>query len=195
MPSKEIFDPEYPQIKETLTGTHEQIADKEKIINLYREAKLTGDKNRLVEAHMTKVLFDLKYQYGVADLTTIELVRLRKVVEELLKQSIEEEKSEQEGSGTEGHIPNEPKEALSRWLFELYGIKSYDVPYEFILEERKTGKEIAHYQEMEKERAWADKKQINARKGKKVSLSTERIPADFKEYLRRLRAKAHTPEL
>lgn len=121
------------------------------VSEIIHEALRTKDATILTGPIFERAKKELKETLGVDDLSTIEALRLRKIVQEVNKQLIDE------GEGLKNPTDtgfNPATESVARWLNELYGINHIDIPTE---------------------------------EGKTTN--------DFREYLRRIRNRAHTPEL
>ncbi len=88
-----------------------------------RDAKEKGDILRLINLVFEKSKSRLHFHLGIDNLTNIESFRLRKIVEKSIKQNIN----------------NPTDESVARWLSELYGISSFDIPYARIVRDKTTG--------------------------------------------------------
>ncbi|KKU49174.1 MAG: hypothetical protein UX68_C0002G0001 [Parcubacteria group bacterium GW2011_GWA2_46_9] len=158
---------------------------------LYEQAKKTGDERMEVLAYMEAAKERLYRYFDITDLSTIEAVRLRIIVEESLTKEKRDLKAAKNQEIDISSVIDTEVEAAARWLAELYGILPQDVPYVYILTDHTDGNneykfEIAHHQAAEK------KKKELEKIGHHVFLGSE-IPKDFKEYLRRIREQSHKP--
>ena len=84
-----------------------------------------------VYAHMTAARQRLLRNYGIDNLTNIEGVRLRKIVEECLSTQEREAEEVKRGEITGRHEFDTEVEAPARWLLELYGINIKDFTHAF----------------------------------------------------------------
>lgn len=112
------------------------------------EIKGTHQERVNIALQYTKNL--LKRSLDVDDLSLIEQIRLRQIVKPCLERDDREQELVWAGQMRSDRAIDGIEEAMWEWLFELYGIRRYDM---------------------------------------------DRITSEFKEYLRRLRARAHMPEL
>lgn len=123
----------------------------------------------------------MREEWGVDDLSNLEDYQLKKITKEVVEQY---GKEKQEGIG---RLMNPEQEAAYRWLWELYDIDRVNVPQNLVFVDEDAGIEKVFYpsekelypQEVDQAEEWA---------GLKHGHET---PAEFKEYLRRLREKAH----
>ncbi len=126
-------------------------------------ADLSEDRRELIRNFET-TRYILEKDYGVGDLSTIEGVRLREILEECLREAdkqgeellelteIYEDLREKEDGDSENlrkvqrrleslsRISFDPKrESIARWLYELYAIPLRDIPYEVSVTDKTTG--------------------------------------------------------
>lgn len=167
--------------------------NKEKILE--EKIELSEEKKEVlgVFENAKKLLADA---YGVENLSNIEAFRLRKLVEQCLKQNKQEIELEDKGRmnsvyGIEPYI-----EAPARWLWESYGIHDDDIPWEIILTDEDTGKRYKYSGSIKKQRDIGKEMRKKLDKLEKEGHDCDwesGIPDSFKEYIRRLREKAHNP--
>ena len=183
-PSKEL-----PEQKTTEDVDFEE-PDIKTIVQLQREARETNDPKEKIPLYIEAAKRFLS-NWGIDDLTTIEAVHLRNIVEKLLPAS-EEQFTHPEKFGF-GDYPGGLhfdicEESAVQWLFQLYGINQKDVPEVLIIEDLTSGEKYKYERTMRKK--GFKKEHELAKQGHEVDHYNE-VPEDFKEYLRRLREKAH----
>ncbi|MGD0577093.1 MAG: hypothetical protein ABSA74_03405 [Candidatus Staskawiczbacteria bacterium] len=132
----------------------------------------------------------LKKNFGVEDLSNIEGVSLRNVVEKLLPKIDEERMLVQEGKMSAIQFAEIEEEAAALWLYEDYGIHPEAIPMVFIVEDETDGKKYQFEKIMEKEAR--EKYSELDKQGHNVYL-LHRVPDDFKNYLKKIREDAHKP--
>ncbi|MEK7512827.1 MAG: hypothetical protein AAB601_01365 [Patescibacteria group bacterium] len=160
--------------------------------------------------------------FGVDDLSTIEEVRLRDLVGKCLEEYTqsgdaevgEETPADEQRVRTMAHFEDSHKEAVMRWLWELYGITPAAIPVFDLVRDKTTHEDIVvtrttfespvaltdtnpsrKLQDIRAERAnrlLAKEKELRAL-GHDVEGEDTVVPEDFKEYLGRLREKSHMP--
>jgi hypothetical protein len=120
--------------------------------------------------------------YGVENLTPIEAVHLKKILRECL--TFDQPKNK-------GTLSNFTPwlEAGDRLLYQLYNINQVDVPTWRAV----TDKEGNRYVYERWEEAKAEKKIDELSESKQLRSTKYTVTDDFKEYLRRLRERAHFP--
>jgi hypothetical protein len=100
------------------------------------------EKNKIIskpeeDLEFLKVVYDcarkeLEEYYGVNDLTPIEAGRLRAIIKDVIKDDVSYDRDIKDNYYKEGGIQGTQvfrvdEEAVSRWMYELYGIKSEDI--------------------------------------------------------------------
>ncbi len=132
---------------------------------------------------------------GIDNLSTIEIVRLREFIEECLTQEAQEENWAKRGKlplyGIWTCFPI-IDEAVTRWLAELYNIDASHIPIVYRIKDS-TDEKFFEYQGWQAEEYEKKIKELH-QLGHNISFYPT-IAKDFKEYLRRLRAKSHHPPL
>lgn len=161
-----------------------------RIVDLLVEAEASGDERKKVFAFMEEAKDWMQMNWGVENLSTIEGVRLRHIVEECLKQQKQDEALVGQGKLRSDNTFWAGEEAPARWLDELYGINIRDIPRVFIIQDRTAGTS-KKYEITEKDIAEGKLRELEEQ-GHKVDFFMV-TPDDFKEYLRRIREKAHNP--
>ncbi len=131
----------------------------------------------------------LEKEFGVKNLTTIEGVRLRNIVEKLIHHK--------PSPNELNMLPDLSTEIALRWIDELYDMRPEDIYNRTIIrDETDNGKEYVHF----RGENYSDVKE-NSRKvkqkyyelkslGHKVSFQSP-VDQKFKDYLRLVREKAH----
>ncbi len=142
-------------------------------------------KERLLRdiAEVKKVMQEI---YGIDNLSDIEGVRLREIVQRV-EQELDESRSEEAGKFSNGKEIDLTADVISTWLLELYEININDVKWRTTLTDAKTGevkyKNLSN-SEYEKKRD-------------ELALSTRaygvesKVDEEYKEYLRKVREEAH----
>ena len=133
-----------------------------KVVRRALEARADGDRKAEVDAWRKITEYILYKVFGVENLTTIEGVGLRKILEDVIEKDIGmkakldlafKEDRKDDAIAIKNNIPEIDTEAVHRWLLELYSIDLNQIQVDDI----------------------------------------DGINKGFKEYLRRLREKAHSP--
>lgn len=162
------------------------------LMRLFQEAEKTNDSKKKVALYVEFAKTQLERQLGVKDLSNIEAVRLRNMVEKLLPQYERETELMRQGKMKPELGFEMEEEAAFEWLYETYGIHINDIPYILFLEDS-TGNREYKYEATQKKES-DEKRQELEKQGHEV-YGYRKIPADFKEYLRRLRDNAHGEEV
>lgn len=128
----------------------------------------------------------LEQFYGVDNLTTIEAVRLREIIKEVLRdereyvQNVEEDAGENPLFGQNMFSVDE--EAVARWIHDLYGYRAEDIPSSYVIDgyiNCKNGNE-------------ADKKLEEMRQKGQTAITLKAFPTEeFKIYFKKVREEAH----
>jgi hypothetical protein len=134
-----------------------------------KQSNIEGSQERIQEK-LELAKQQLKCVYGIDNLTTIEKVRLHMIIKDTLDTIYKE------GIWS----------AIAQWLYDLYGIRPEAIPHEYITKDKTTG-EIFRFKGVPEQ--WTKENELEEA-GHKIE-SFYGIPNDFKEYLRRLREKAH----
>ena len=159
----------------------------------------------------------LKAWFGVDNLSHIEEYRLRKIIEQCIRErqrdeaeakKIADEIAANSQAGVDAKKSHdrlrtiklsmfEPwEEAIFRWFWELYGIQRQDMPRVNIIRDRNTEEILyqessGHYdKESDRRPLLAQLADLNKTEDG-VDINIRQIPEDFKEYVRRLREKSH----
>jgi len=132
----------------------------------------------------------LERNFGVTDLSDIEGVHLRNTVEQLLPKVEQEQKMVLEGKMGAMNFAEMEEEAPALWLYNLYGIHPKDIPHVFAVNDDTAGKTQTFEKTME-DQARQMMADLEAQ-GHKVYI-TQKIPQDFKDYLKHIRQEAHKP--
>lgn len=130
----------------------------------------------------------LEKNLGIEKLSTIEGVALRNIVEELIPKYIEDKKLICEGKMSIMNLAEIEEEAAALWLNNEYGVNPKDVPSVFIVEDSVTGESFS-FEKVEEDLAEKKFNELSAL-GHDCNVYSK-VPDDFKEYVRRLREKAH----
>ena len=155
---------------------------------LMNEAEETNDEKKEILAQFEWAKGELYKHLEVDNLSNIEAFRLRKIVGECIKQKEHEDELGKQGRMRGPQMITLSPEAARRWLWELYGIHWDDVPTIFLIKDKTTGKTYKYYNRQEEDKKYEE---LEAQ-GHDVNSYT-RIPGHFKEYIHRLREKAHKP--
>ena len=155
----------------------------------FNDAQGPENLNQKILLYMEWTKKRLKDELCIDGLSVFETLELRHVVESLLPK-YEREKTlvdKHEMSALElGEIETE---SAALWLYDQYGIHPKDVPHIYIVEDVTTKEKFVFQQTMKKE---AEKKRADIIKATgHYARILNRVPDDFKEYLRRTRIRAH----
>lgn len=162
--------------------------DQERILRLLTEAEETGSKEKETLAYVEAVKYRLRRFYGIDKLSNIEAVHLRNIVEELLLRRKNEEELVRQKKENPSWLLNIESEATVLWLIELYGIRPEGIPYTREIKDLTTG-EIFKYEEFEEKEISQKQEEL---KSEKHDFSDYQVISDeFKEYLGKMREKAH----
>ena len=133
--------------------------------------------------------------WGIEELTNIELFHLRKITEDCVKQWAEEEVLQREGKFKDAwrNRIQLPHEIMLRWLHELYGISKNELDIHSSNVVWDMDGNIMH--EFDQEDDMGPEKKFEELKAKgHHNVGHLFVPSSqFKEYIRRLRHKAHMP--
>ncbi|MGA2417845.1 MAG: hypothetical protein ABSF55_01215 [Candidatus Staskawiczbacteria bacterium] len=155
---------------------------------IFREALKSGDQRKKIQVYIEWTKDRLKRDFGIEELSNIEGVHLRNIIEETMPQAEKEQQLIAEEKMWRMLWFDVAEEAAVRWLYQLYGIHEKDIPKVYILEDKNTGEKFI-YQSAEKG-DFEKKREELEDLGHSVWYEIK-IPEDFKEYVRRLREKAH----
>lgn len=151
---------------------------------LLNEADNSGDTKRIIFALLQTTEAWLEEMYLIKDLSTIEELKLRQIIEQCYEQQEKEIEAKTDGKW----IFDIEVEATERWLRELYGISQDNIPMQHIIR-NKTNNELFCF-DSKKEYAEIDGRLRD--QGIRENYSHYSIPTDdFMEYLRRLREDAN----
>lgn len=136
-----------------------------------------GDKKNeiLILIHFDCARDFLSKQWGADNLSNIENIRLKTIVRECFSE--------------QGRDFDIGTEAAARWLFESYGINEQDIPNIYVIKDFASDRVLDTYPIDMRDLAKRKEKELN-KQGCNVYCDII-IPSDFKEYLKRLREKAH----
>lgn len=130
----------------------------------------------------------LKREFDIDDLSTIEGVHLRRIVEECMKEEKKDRKDLKAGELSSAmFIIEVEKEASARWLRDVYDIYPNDIQYEYkIWQNSDWDNPLIYHNPVE----YHDKiKELDDR-GEQYTLGGN-VAKEFKEYLKKLRAESH----
>jgi len=130
----------------------------------------------------------LERYFGVTDLSNIEAVHLRNTIEELLPKVEEERRLVLEGKMQAMNLAKMEEEAPALWLYNLYGIHPKDIPHVFVVEDDTTDKTYTFEKTMESQ---ARQKLAELEQSGHMAYIEQKIPQDFKDYLKKVREEAH----
>ncbi len=157
----------------------------------------------------------LAHKFGIENLTTIEGVHLRKIVEQAIKERVRDKKEllkheELLESATDkkqrhslhnkiahsmlAHMFNVSSESAARWLSELYDINPENIPEYCEMTDLDTGEKYRYNVNWgpNKDRIGSKVSELEGL-GHKIKMSYLDIPEDFKKYIGILRERAHNP--
>jgi hypothetical protein len=157
-------------------------------------AEFTDDElKQMVAIAVDKSRFMLKTKFGVKNFTTIEGVHLRHIVEEMIRRTHNELQLAYAGEMRSEHIIDPSVEAVFAWISRLYGIRYADIPIEASIKDKRTGEVTKYttYGQFLADRNHKMNKIVNNGDAPEVEMT---VTDDFKEYLKRIRRKAHIPE-
>jgi hypothetical protein len=123
--------------RESANAGREEARDlfNKKLFGLVREASAArkeGDIDSESRYRLELAILDLKDMYGVDNLSTIELVHLRRIVDDIMRRDIAMAKDQDPATnrnintGEYVDRPEMAQEASDRWLHELYGIDAVE---------------------------------------------------------------------
>jgi hypothetical protein len=144
----------------------------------------------------------LKKYFGVDNLSMIEGVRLRKILEQCIIREDRETRLAYKEEIRRDMVISANLEAISQWFFDLYGFNVLDIPELIVVRDDITG-QIFRFVGKTRIGELIEKKAELKELGHTFSVD-KLIPFsardglctdDLKEYIRRLRARAHLPEL
>ena len=101
---------------------------RDELFALYKEVEKTGDRNKKIYLYFLHAQANLEQEYGVRDLTTIEGVHLRNIIEDLLPRFEKERELVKKGEMRYDNSILLESEVPALWLLGLYGIHVKDVP-------------------------------------------------------------------
>jgi hypothetical protein len=176
-------------------GPKSETKEEKTIADLQNEARDAKDPKEKVVLYMNAAKKHLA-TWGIDDLTNIEAVHLRNIVEDLLPKFEEQRKLLPEGKLDFGDYGGALhfdmcEEAAVQWLFKLYGINRKDIPEIFIVEDLTTGERYSFEKTMRKE---GFVKETELRNQNHEVDHYEVVSDDFREYIKKIRGKAHHEE-
>jgi len=162
--------------------------------NIREAAELDGDVNKRLEiaSYVEWAKSQLRIIFGIENLSTIEGVKLRNIIESLMPKYKKESEQVFQGEMNESNFAEMEEEAATIWLYEVYGVHNNNIPWVNIIEDETTGEKYT-FEKLLQEKANEKKKELEGQ-GHEVWMHSK-VPDDFKEYLRRLRDNAHGAEV
>ncbi len=160
---------------------------------MYAEAREEGNVQREILAICGLARHGLYRDFGITDLTIIEALRLRKIVEELLPKDKQTRESAERGECSTANIFRVDQDAQYQWLYELYGIHFLDTrKWQRSLVLDATTEETFEFKSGDHEElASAKADELEAMSHLVI---TEKVYlSEFQEYIRRVRDQAHLP--
>lgn len=155
----------------------------------FNEAVASGDQKKRMWVYMEWAKDRLGDDFNIKDLSNLEGVSLRNVIEEVVPQSEQEQALVKENKLSPfSHARFDVmEEAEMRWLFYNFGIKEKDIPRTYNLKDEDTG-ELFTFQSGQRE--LFEKKREELENLGHFAYPDMKITDDFKEYLQILRKKA-----
>jgi hypothetical protein len=165
-------------------------ADQNELLSLYDDIIGAKEEKEKVGIYTEWAKTYLERNFGVTDLSDIEGVHLRNTVEQLLPKVEQEQKMVLEGKMEAMNFAEMEEEAPALWLYNLYGIHPKDIPHVFVVKDDTTGQAQTFEITME-DRARELAADLQAQ-GHRAYIM-QKIPQDFKDYLKHIRQEAHKP--